>query len=550
MRKRDAGRARDAMGRDDEPATDSSASAVVCPPALVVVIIVGFGLFRGVNSNSYLSAFASVESPFLFVPDLFFNVVVALTVALCSAVVIVLTLRGRLKVLSMPLLPPVALLIVAKVLTLFGVFSELPSDLALIVPGVCFGMSSVMLSLAWIEVMAMQRPLVIVTQIALGMLLSMVTSTALSALESSTQLVVSSVLLVIMALCAVYVRRAFKKMVADALADAEEAGVAGCVPGDAGTLSAKPRRYRDAFLMLGDALIAYCVLEAVIGLLNSFMLAGSITFAGSGTVSVAGMLIGIVAFSAIVFAFQRVPQVSTAFRVLMPIIASLLVFLPFLDERFNLFFSTVLLGSYYFIALLITYVVAEVAHERRVSSYVLMGAAMGLSRILLAAALVGGYFIGSLPVDLFGEGQDIMRYLIIIVAVIYALSVATVLVSRDRRRKRRLRGLDDELAEGGEDAAGVGAGAGGVRADAAGERPSLDEALDERCSRLAERGGLTEREGEILGFLARGRTKAHIAGVLFVSENTVRSHVRNIYAKLDVHTRQELIDLLEQEGSR
>lgn len=554
MRKRDAGRARDAMGCDDEPATDSSASAVVCPPALVVVIIVGFGLFRGVNSNSYLSAFASVESPFLFVPDLFFNVVVALTVALCSAVVIVLTLRGRLKVLSMPLLPPVALLIVAKVLTLFGVFSELPSDLALIVPGVCFGMSSVMLSLAWIEVMAMQRPLVIVTQIALGMLLSMVTSTALSALESSTQLVVSSVLLVIMALCAVYVRRAFKKMVADvsraALADAGEAGATGCVPGDAGTLSAKPRRYRDAFLMLGDALIAYCVLEAVIGLLNSFMLAGSITFAGSGTVSVAGMLIGIVAFSVIVFAFQRVPQVSTAFRVLMPIIASLLVFLPFLDERFNLFFSTVLLGSYYFIALLITYVVAEVAHERRVSSYVLMGAAMGLSRILLAAALVGGYFIGSLPVDLFGEGQDIMRYLIIIVAVIYALSVATVLVSRDRRRKRRLRGLDDELAEGGEDAAGVGAGAGGVRADVVGERPSLDEALDERCSRLAERGGLTEREGEILGFLARGRTKAHIAGVLFVSENTVRSHVRNIYAKLDVHTRQELIDLLEQEGSR
>ena len=166
MGKRDAGRVRGVVGRDDELDKDSSASAVACAPSLVAVIILGYGLFRGVNSNSYLSAFASVEAPFLFVPDLFFNVVVALTVALCSCLVIVLTLRGHLKALSMPILLPVALLIIAKVLTLLGVFSELPSDLALIVPGIFFGISSVMLSLVWIEVLAMQRPLAIVTQIA------------------------------------------------------------------------------------------------------------------------------------------------------------------------------------------------------------------------------------------------------------------------------------------------------------------------------------------------------------------------------------------------
>lgn len=65
------------------------------------------------------------------------------------------------------------------------------------------------------------------------------------------------------------------------------------------------------------------------------------------------------------------------------------------------------------------------------------------------------------------------------------------------------------------------------------------------CKRRPE-GGLTEREAEILVYLARGRTKAYIADALFVTENTVRSHVRNIYSKLDVHTRQELLDLLER----
>lgn len=39
---------------------------------------------------------------------------------------------------------------------------------------------------------------------------------------------------------------------------------------------------------------------------------------------------------------------------------------------------------------------------------------------------------------------------------------------------------------------------------------------------------------------------AHIAELLFVSENTVRTHSKRIYVKLDVHKRQELIDLVER----
>lgn len=41
-------------------------------------------------------------------------------------------------------------------------------------------------------------------------------------------------------------------------------------------------------------------------------------------------------------------------------------------------------------------------------------------------------------------------------------------------------------------------------------------------------------------------TVAHIAELLFVSENTVRTHSKRIYVKLDVHKRQELIDLVER----
>jgi DNA-binding CsgD family transcriptional regulator len=49
--------------------------------------------------------------------------------------------------------------------------------------------------------------------------------------------------------------------------------------------------------------------------------------------------------------------------------------------------------------------------------------------------------------------------------------------------------------------------------------------------------GLTRREGEILQWVARGKTNHEIAALLVVSEHTVRKHLENVYAKLGVHTR-------------
>ena len=299
------------------------------------------------------------------------------------------------------------------------------------------------------------------------------------------------------------------------------------------SLRAQWGSYRDAFLELGDSLVAFFVLEAVIGLLNSFMLAGSIDFEGSGAVSVAAIVGAIVVFCFIVFVAHRIPKVSTVSGVVMPILAAMLVFLPFLSEQYNLAFSMLLLGSYWFVALLITYLVAEVAHVRRVSPYVLMGVAMGVARLCLLVALLGGYAAGVAGGGPSNEGEHTMRYLVIIVVVLYALCMALVFFSRDRKRRRSV------VGETG--AAMVDASSVAVASVSEGET-----ALDERCAVVAQKGGLTEREAEILIYLARGRTKAYIAEMLFVSENTVRSHTRNIYSKLGVHTRQELLDLVGQ----
>ncbi|PAP74214.1 response regulator [Rubrivirga marina] len=53
--------------------------------------------------------------------------------------------------------------------------------------------------------------------------------------------------------------------------------------------------------------------------------------------------------------------------------------------------------------------------------------------------------------------------------------------------------------------------------------------------------GLTDREREVLRLLAEGRSNAEIAGALFVSENTVRSHLTAAYAKVGVGSAREAV---------
>ena len=64
-----------------------------------------------------------------------------------------------------------------------------------------------------------------------------------------------------------------------------------------------------------------------------------------------------------------------------------------------------------------------------------------------------------------------------------------------------------------------------------------------RADELAERHRLTPREREIALLLARGRSAVFIAEDLSCSPATDRSHAKNIYTKLDIHKKQELIDL-------
>lgn len=107
-------------------------------------------------------------------------------------------------------------------------------------------------------------------------------------------------------------------------------------------------------------------------------------------------------------------------------------------------------------------------------------------------------------------------------------------------------GLAGITASDGADGTTPGAGA----TPGVGEAPAaggMAEDLAYKCHLIAERYELTRREEEILRLLARGRDAAHVAEALCISPATARTHLRNIYSKLGVHSQQDILDLFEED---
>ncbi len=71
-----------------------------------------------------------------------------------------------------------------------------------------------------------------------------------------------------------------------------------------------------------------------------------------------------------------------------------------------------------------------------------------------------------------------------------------------------------------------------------------EDRIAARCQELARAHGLTERETDVFGLLARGNNTLRVQEELAITKNTLKYHTRHIYEKLGVHSQQELIDLL------
>ena len=104
-------------------------------------------------------------------------------------------------------------------------------------------------------------------------------------------------------------------------------------------------------------------------------------------------------------------------------------------------------------------------------------------------------------------------------------------------RLQRIMGLDGRPND-------RGSGAGG--ADVAAAEASPQEHARRRAEQVGRQFMLSDREVEVLSLYALGWTQKRVAEELFISPATAHAHIKRIYAKTDLHSRQEILDYMEQ----
>ena len=66
------------------------------------------------------------------------------------------------------------------------------------------------------------------------------------------------------------------------------------------------------------------------------------------------------------------------------------------------------------------------------------------------------------------------------------------------------------------------------------------------CTEFAEAHNLSARESEVLTLIANGRDVPYIERELVLAKSTVKTHIKHIYEKCGVSSRQDLLDMLEE----
>lgn len=257
--------------------------------------------------------------------------------------------------------------------------------------------------------------------------------------------------------------------------------------------------------------LAYGVLDVVA------MASPTATAADSGFASQGGGIVAIGMF--LLYVRFGKGRYTALLNASLAVVATGLVFLPFLGGAYSIVL-VVLTHVGWEIALLVSYaLVIDVFRSEKQKLIGWSAAVFAFPR----PGVVLGWLLASLVAE--GSHFAFAQMTIIAFALLYLIMMGVWLLrTREKRAAERALRKRDELIKR------------YVRA--------RDDLQTLACDELSVAHGLTKRETEILRLLAQGRDAAHIEHTLFLSRNTVKSYTKSLYAKLDVHSKQELIDLV------
>ena len=242
-----------------------------------------------------------------------------------------------------------------------------------------------------------------------------------------------------------------------------------------------------------------------------------------------GIVVLALAYTGVLCAAKRpVASLGALYKITLPLVAAAYAVLLTVGQD-----HPEILGFIAQIACLVTeclcWVLIVDRARRGVSALLVIGAGRFVVQLGMSLGELAG-FVGMGNMSLFGT------------LVIFLLVLSFVFLFSEREASLGAKGQADEAARL-EPGAVAGAGSEGLPPDAAAE-PS--QPVVPAGPLYPPEWNLTEREDEILGLWVTSHGLRSIGETLGLSESTVKTHVRHIYEKCGVHSRAELIALLDR----
>lgn len=522
----------------------------------------GFGLSKAAVSIGYLSAMGSVTRNIGFVTELWFMLASEVVSFVLALAVGMLAARGRIPMRALPEWPAPLALIAGFSLSGTGVLNGLPAPLSAGILGALYGVSSFLFCLVWLEEFAYQDPRRSHVGMVAGLAIQMVFVASASLLPAAALPVVVALLCIVATLCHDRVCRC-----------AGEEGRAAAIE------AFEPVTARAFVARFGTAFACLFVLVGVVGILHTSVLGSSFEHIVGGVSMWVPLAVATAVTAAVAMAALRSPDPTSVYKAVLPVMLVLLSLLPFIGDFLGSLAGGVMIACYDVCGMLFLFFIVDAAYHHRQQSYLLSSVYMGGSNGFLALGLGIGLLLNYVSGD---YGISLMTLFAFV--ALYPLCIAFVMVMRrgmrgpwreaaageeapEQSKGAALRAVpssdsasaalafeEDPSAHGSAripdepDCAVDSSGAKGASseppADASSGEPDWEAAL----RTFAEHYRLTKRETEICSYLVRGRSAKRIAEELFISENTVWTHTKNVYAKTKVSGKEDLIDLFEHEA--
>ncbi len=484
-------------------------------PTLLVLVLCCLQSF--VFSSSYLNNFGLSDHRLGYVSDMVFMMAASTTAILMNAMVLILHRKKFNRPFALP--GTLGFVLVGLCFLLVQVFHNLVHTTALLVVlGALWGVAKALAGLCVFElVVYVGRPLAIVTIIAASKLMAALFGAGLAGCSMGVKV---AVLLVSVVVCAFLMTEARKRVVPYDFAE------------DRSSMRAA----------LGNSLtpmMASAFITLVVGLLNVFAFFASSSISISANAPLLSALV--VALLVILFSVitNQVPNSRIIYLGVFPATITIFLFLPFFGQEFTRSMSTVIYAADAFTALMAMYLCCTATFNAR-ANYLGVGS---VYHLLYYGALVIGWGLGALFAN-FQDGQEFVHVAAMCVVCVYVLGIIVVLYGFRTSRERSTQGETDQSPSVvAQPAPRQKIRKQSIRVVVKKESESFEESVMQRAEELTREYGLTAREKDVLVGLAQGNTAAGIAEHLVLSTSTVQGYIKQIYQKLGVNRKQQVIDL-------